>query len=117
MQYWNWSSRQQASLIANHMHVADFNYSAGKLLARTHVYVVYNIYGSSACEHHGQGVRWSPKTMGTHYICDHFHISTMTAQLTTSVVYKSFKSHTIVCLGNIFTSAQSIPARPWITLQ
>ena len=33
MQCWNWSSRQQASLITNHMHVADFNYSSGKLLA------------------------------------------------------------------------------------
>ena len=29
-------TRSKASLITNHMHVADFNYSAGKLLARTH---------------------------------------------------------------------------------
>ena len=51
MQCWKWSSREQASLITNHMHVADFNYySAGKLLTRTK--------RKRECELHGQGVRW-----------------------------------------------------------
>ena len=30
------TSTDAASLITNHMHMADFKYSAGKLLARTH---------------------------------------------------------------------------------